>query len=375
MTVVHIISGLQSGGAEGVLYRLCTGDPSNRHVVISFTDEGKYGAPLTEAGVTVHALRMPRSRVTLRGLRELRTLLRQYRPDVVQTWMYHADLVGGLVAKLSGGPRLCWGIRSGEILWTSGQRLTALIRVLNGLLSWIVPDRILCNSAVAAGLHRRIGYSGRKLTVVPNGVDVELFRPDAGLRRRVRESWGIAGDEPLLGSIGRDTPYKDHDTLISALSRLKLAGVSFRCVIVGAGMTEHNPVLARKLDAAGVRDVVRLCGERNDIPGVMNALDVCVLSSAAEASPGVLIEAMACGVPCVTTDVGDAASIVADTGWIVPRRNPQALATALEGAISESRDPSRNVARRQACRERVVTRFSLGQMLRGFHDAWEPSHA
>jgi glycosyltransferase involved in cell wall biosynthesis len=371
MTVVHVIAGLQAGGAESVLLRLTTSDQSNRHAVISLMDEGKYGAPLAAAGVSVHALRMPRSGVTMEGLRELRRLLASYRPDVVQTWMYHADLVGGVMARLCRVPRICWGIRSGEILWMPGQRLTASIRAFNALLSWIVPDCIICNSRRAAALHRAIGYSARKLRVVPNGVDTDAFRPDAGLRERVRSEWRVPAATPLIAAVGRDTPYKDHDTLIAAIRIVRDEGARFKVAFVGSGMDARNGVLGAKLGEAGLDDEVHLAGERDDMPAVMNALDLCVMSSAAEAFPSVLIEAMACGVPCVTTDVGDAAAAVGEAGWVVPPREPRALARAIRAALDDWRDPEIYSRRREASRAHVIDRYGLAQMVRGFRDAWE----
>jgi len=375
ITVVHVIAGLQAGGAESVLLRLVANDRGNRHVVISLTGEGKYGAPLRAAGVTVHALGMPRGRVTLHGWRELRRLLAAYRPDVVQTWMYHADLVGGVAARLARVPRVCWGIRAGEILWTRGQRLTATIRVVNAALSWIIPDRVICNSARAAALHRSIGYSRRKLRVVPNGVDTTVFRPDAARREQGRAAWRVPPGVPLLGAVGRDTPYKDHGTLIAALRSLRDQDVDFRFVFVGPGMDQQNVSVAAQLAAAGLADRVQLCGERDDIAAVMSGLDVCVLSSVAEAFPSVLIESMACGVPCVTTDVGDAAAIVADAGWIVPPRDPAALAAAMRRAIETWRDQAAFAHRQAASRDRVLARFTLGEMIRGFQQNWEGAGA
>ena len=374
MTVVHVIAGLQAGGAESVLVRLATNDRDNRHVVISFMDEGKYGPSLVACGVPVHALRMPRSRVTLDGLRKLAALLDTYKPDVVQTWMYHADLIGGVAARLARVPRVCWGIRSGEILWIRGQRLTVIIRAFNAAMSWLVPHRIICNSERAAELHRSIGYCGRKLRVIPNGIDTAAFRPDAALRNQMRAAWGVSAGVPLLGAVGRDTPYKDHDTLIAALRMLRDQGMAFNFVFVGPGMDERNDRIVARLEAAGIRDRVRLCGERSDIPAVMNGLDLCVVSSAAEAFPSVLIESMACGVPCVTTDVGDAAAVVADSGWVVSPRNPEALAAAIRAALGTWRDPAAFGQRRAASRERVVARFSLFEMIRGFRQAWDGAH-
>lgn len=367
MTVAHIISGLDTGGAETVLYRLCTADTANRHVVVSLMGEGAYGSPLRERGIDVYCLHMPRGRVTARGVRALWRLLRRHRPDIVQTWMYHADLIGGVLASAARIPA-CWGIRSGHLLWTNGQRITIMLRLVNALLSWFVPAAIVSNSTRAAGIHRRLGYCGRKIVVIPNGIDTERFAPDVAARAAFRREWNLMDSVPVLGTVGRDTPYKDYDTLFAALGRLKTEGHQFRFVMAGKGLEAGNVSLHAKLVDAGIMDRVVLCGVGRDIPAVMNALDCFVLSSAAESFPSVLIEAMACGVPCVTTAVGDAEHIVGDAGRTVPPKDPVALAGAIVSVLALPVDEAARA--RAAARDTVVQRFGISNMLDRYQALW-----
>jgi len=371
MNIFHIITGLNDGGAEAVLFRLCTHDQDNQHTVISLMDEGKYGPLLRERGIIVHCLGMPQGRVTPGGLLRLWGLLRRLRPEVVQTWMYHADLVGGLVARLAGVRHVCWGIRHTTLEPGSSKQSTIMVAKLCAKLSHWVPRRIVCCAQKAAEVHQAVGYAAEKCVVIPNGYDLTQFAPDQASGRRVREEWGIAPSTPLLGMVGRFDPHKDHGNLIQALGLLKQQGLEFRCALVGNGLVSANDELGGWLRRHDVLDRVLLVGRRNDIPAVMNALDLHVLSSAGEAFPNVLAEAMACGTPCVTTDVGDAAVIVGDTGWVVPPRNPQALAQAMVQAFTARQESTSWQARRQAARERVADKFSIERMVRAYRQVWQ----
>lgn len=369
--ILHIITGLADGGAEAVLYRLCTHEDTHRHTVVSLMDAGKYGPLLEEAGVRVHCLGMPRGRLTWQGLRRLWRILRMERPDVVQTWMYHADLLGGVMARLAGVRRIIWGIRHSNLEPGKLRGLTLWIARVNAFLSRWVPDAVVCCAHRAKDVHIRLGYAAHKFVIIPNGYDVSRFRPDPVARAKLRQEWCVPDEVPLLGMVARFDPQKDHANLIRALGQLKKSGESFRCVLVGRGMDEGNAAIRSVLAAEGLEEYVRLLGPRNDIPSVMVALDVHVLSSVGEAFPNVLAEAMACGTPCVTTDVGDAALIVGDTGWVVPAANPAALARTIATALDEWRErPAAWAERQESARKRIAEVFSLERMVQAYRRVW-----
>lgn len=372
MNILHLITGLSDGGAEAVLYRLCTHDAENRHVVVSMMDEGKYGPLLRAAGVAVHCLGMPRGRVTVRGLWRLWRLLRAERPTVVQTWMYHADLVGGVLARLAGVRAVCWGIHHSNLEPGKSRRATIWVARLDARLSRWVPAAIVCCAAQARDVHVRLGYAAEKFVIIPNGYDVGRFRPDAAARARLRAEWGVPDGVPLLGMVARFDPQKDHANLLAACARLQASGADFAAVLVGTGCDAGNAALVQQLAAAGLTQRVRLLGRRDDVPAVMAALDLHVLSSLGEAFPNVLAEAMACGTPCVTTDVGDAAQIVGETGWVVPPRDADALAAAIGAALRErAEQPAAWAGRRRAARERVVEHFDIERMAGAYRAVWQ----
>jgi glycosyltransferase involved in cell wall biosynthesis len=174
--------------------------------------------------------------------------------------------------------------------------------------------------------------------------------------------------------VARFDPQKDHQNLISALGQLKQSGGQFVCLLVGVGMDIGNAPLLAQLDAAGITENVKLLGARSDIPAVMNALDVHVLSSLGEAFPNVLAEAMACGTPCVSSDVGDAALIIGGHGWVVPARDPAALAGGLMQAKALFKKDQLAWSELQgACRAHIMTNFELSQMCGRYREAWQMS--
>jgi len=370
--ILHVITGLGQGGAEAVLFRLAV-HPAQavRHVVVSLTDEGLYGGRLRAAGVDVHALGMPRGRATLGGLRALYVLLRQLRPQAVQTWMYHADLIGGVAARLAGIRAVAWGIRNSGAHLERSSRSARLVLRLCALLSGRVPAAIVCAAQDAARRHQELGYRGDRMVVIANGYDLSRFTPDAQARDRMRALWGIAPDVPLAGCVARWDPLKDHRNLLRAMGHLVREGRDrgLQCVLVGRGMATGNADLAALIDAEGLRGRVLLAGPSDDVPAVMNALDMHVLSSCAEGFPNVVAEAMACGTPCVVTDVGDAAYILGDTGPVAPPEQPGVLAGAIEAVLAQLAERGRDAVG-QAGRRRVLDMFDLQRMVDAYTEVW-----
>lgn len=372
LRVLHIITGLGQGGAESVLFRLATYPETGvEHIVVSLTDEGIYGERLRAAGVAVHALGMKRGRVSLGGFMALRSLIAGTRPDAVQTWMYHADLIGGLAARLAGVRAIAWGIRnSGEHLERSSRSARLVLRAC-ALLSGRVPKAIVCAAQKSAQRHADKGYARERMVVIANGYDLSRYAPDDEARRRVRAQWGLPEDVPAIGCVARWDPLKDHANLLRAVAALVRDGrdAGLRCVLIGRGMDAENSELAALIDRLGLRDRMVLAGPSDDVPAAMNGLDLHVLSSCAEGFPNVVAEAMACGVYCVVTDVGDAAYIVGDAGVVVPPEQSEALARGIETALFEV--ASRGRARAgEAGRARVLENFDLARMVQSYIAVW-----
>ncbi len=326
--------------------------------VVSLTNSGPVGERIAALGVPVRMLGMRRGVPNPLAVVRLAGMIRRFGPDVVQTWMYHADLVGGLAARLAGMRAVAWNIRNNELgaeesSWWIRQVVTACAR-----LSRHIPARIVCCSHAAMRTHVALGYEPSRFVVLPNGFDLDRFRPDAGARTRVREELGISKRTPLIGLVARFHPQKNHALFFSAAALLHARRPDVHFVLAGRGVDPQNEQMACWIRDAGIEKVAHLLGERDDVPHLTAALDISTSSSSwGEAFPNVLGEAMACCVPCVATDVGDAALIVGDTGRTVPRNNPEALARAWEELLSLPEEERRALGR--AARARICEHFDM----------------
>ena len=361
-TIVHLITGLETGGAERMLARLVTGCERQRYrsVVVSMTGPGAVGPLLERAGIALHTLGMRRGVADVRGATGLFPILRQLRPEIVQTWLYHADLLG-LLARLRAPPfALFWNIRCTE---------TVGVAAVRKILSWCSakPHAVIVNSLAGRRFHEQIGYRPRRWEHIPNGCDTSLFKFNEKARRDLRSELNIADSTVVVGLPARYHPMKDHVTFLAAAARLAAVRPEAVFLLIGQGVDRSNRALCQLIEAYGIAARVKLLGERADMPGVYSLLDIAALSSAfGEGCPNVLVEAMSCGIPCAATSCGDAAEILGPTGAVVPRRNSQALAAAWERLISLEPDARRSMG--AEARQRILRSYDLQEIV-GRYDA------
>jgi glycosyltransferase involved in cell wall biosynthesis len=327
--VVHIITGLDTGGAEMMLLRLLERlSPEFEQQVISLTGAGPVADRLKADGIPVMALGMSSSLPDPFALIRLVRHLRRRKPNVVQTWLYHADLVGGIAARLAGVRALAWNIRNNDLSPDQTKTRTRVVIGWLARLSGWLPARIVCCSKAARKTHEALGYDKNRFAMIPNGFDLQRFKPDLEARASVRAELGIPSDATLVGLMARLDPQKNHAGFLVAAGLTHRVRPEVHFLLAGRGVDEANMQLASQVSAAGVEAVTHMLGERHDVPRLTASLDIAALASWGEAFPNVLGEAMACGVPCVATDAGDSAFIIGDTGRVVPRGDMVSLAHA-----------------------------------------------
>jgi glycosyltransferase involved in cell wall biosynthesis len=372
MQVLHIITGLNKGGAETLLCNLCEYDNQSKHIIISLTDIKALESSFPELNnISVFSLNFPDGRIKISGIYKLYRLIKRINPDIVQTWMIHADFVGGLAARLAGIRNIFWGVHHTVLFHGSIKWSTILILKFNALLSHFIPKKIVYCAEKSRSAQESIGFKKSIGIVIQNGYDVQKFTKNTYLGSSFREELKISDDTFVIGHVSRYDPLKDQNTLIEALDILKKNRLNFTAVLIGKNLDNDNNDLVRKIEEKGLSGYIHLLGERDDIPIAMNAIDLFVLSSISEAFPNVLNEAMACGIPCVTTNVGDAALIVKNTGWIVPPKNPKLISNAIIDAETEFR--SRNhlwLIRKDECHKRINENFSLQKMIEKYKKMW-----
>lgn len=366
ITVLHLITGLSAHGAETMLYKLVARSDRGRfrHVVVSLTNVGTLGERLTALGVPLYTLGMRRGLPNPAAALRFLTLLRRVSPDVVQTWLYHADLLGLLSLLVRRGRvPVVWNIRS-----SYHPGLKSAVAKLCARLS-ALPTVVVVNSEAGRAIHADLGYHPRRWELIPNGFDLQTLAPDAAARESVRRELGLPGDARLIGLVARLDPQKDHRTFVQAAGILSRRRPEVHFLLVGQGITLKNTTLRQIIEAEGLLGKVHLLGERQDIHRLNAALDIASLSSVyGEGFPNVVGEAMACGVPCVVTDVGDSATIVGDTGRVVPLRDPHALAAAWQELLELGAEEGLALQRR--ARERIETFFSLDRIVRQYEEMY-----
>jgi glycosyltransferase involved in cell wall biosynthesis len=370
MKITHVITDLGTGGAETALFRLVTATSRTglRHSVVSLTDGGTFGERLAAQGVEVACLGMRRGVPDPRAVPRLARILRRERPDVVQSWMYHANLLAGFAAAIAHRP-LVWAIRHADVDPLHCKRLTRFTNLLCARLSGVLPERIVCCAGAGLRSHRAIGYRADRMIVIPNGFELDRLARDPAARADVRRALSIPDGAPVVGVVARYHPDKDHETLLAAASLVVARRPETVFVLAGLGVDWSNPVLAARADALALRPHLRLLGLRSDVPALLSAMDVLASSSRAEAFSQVLGEAMACQLPCVATECGDAREIVGDTGRIVACTDPPALA----GAILEvlALPAAERASLGAAAQERVRQRFDLARVAERYTALYE----
>jgi len=373
--VMHIITGLGAGGAEGVLYRLLAHQDREAwpSIVVSLTGGGVIADRIHALGVEVFSLEMSPGRVSLLAFFRLIHLIRSRKPDVVQTWMYHANLMGGLAARLAGIKHVIWGLRHTRLDPARDKRSTILVANLAGRLSTWIPVHIVCCSQSTYDSHLSYGYATDRMTVIPNGYDLERFKPDPDAAASLRVELGVDAETALIGMAARIHPLKDHPGFIQAARRLVDAGVDARFLLCGFGVTRENEALMGWIDSEGLLNHVYVLGVRKDMPCIYAGLDVATLASYGEGFPNVVAESMACGTLTVATDVGDVAEIIGDAGWVVPPGDPEALAEAWLAALALI-PKARELLGMQA-RARIWSNFSIASMVSKYEVLYGIDHS
>lgn len=372
MKILHVITDLSTGGAEMMLYRLLSNIERNKFQseVVSLTDIGPLGKKIQKLGITVGALGMQRGVPNPLQVIKLARWMRKSRPDLVQTWMYHADLIGGIAAKLAGRVPVVWNIRHGTFDYQIDKFSTILTAKVCAALSSRLPQQIVCCAKASEKIHVKIGYPQEKITVIPNGIDLDTYRPIPSLKQKIRDDLGIPHDAFVIGLVGRFHPQKDHRNFLDAASIFSKQIPHAYFLICGNQINWENAQLVSWIREASLENRIQLLNEQEDIPAIYNACDIaCSSSSYGEGFPTVVGEAMACGLPCAVTDVGDSSEIVGNTGRVVIPRDPAELAKAWLYLFEIG--PAARYQLGQEARKRVEEYFNVHQIVLNYENLYD----
>lgn len=352
------------------LYRLLRNVNRDRfdHYVVSLTGGGVIADKIISLGFRVDCLDLKRSFLVPSTWRKLFSTVRVYKPDVVQCWMYHGNLVGTILRGfLVRKSLLVWNIRHSLISLNSNRFLTRQVIRLNKILSKR-PCAIIYNSPRVAAEHVAYGYDDRATRVISNGFDTGLFRPNESVRISMRSTLGLKSEQVVIGNVARYHPVKDHENFCKAAAVILKTKPSVMFVMVGRGVTRDNKEFMALIKRYQLDNSVILMGESQDIEHLLPVFDIACSASRGESFPNFVGEAMACGIPCVATDVGQTADLIGDTGCTVPPSNSKALAKAVISLMDRGQSELEHLG--EKARVRITDLFSVAAMRQSYEDLY-----
>lgn len=371
--ILHVITGLGTGGAEMMLVKLLGAMPSTvTSKVVVLVGHGSLSEKVEHLGVEVEYLGIRRGRwPNLGAISRILAITKSFGPNVIQGWMYHGNIAAWFIS--------CSACRRAKLIWNIRQTLYD-VKLEKSMTRWLIrlsrrlssrPIKIIYNSQLSAIQHEALGYPYLSRVLIPNGFDCNKFKTEPSVPASVRDELGLPPNVRLVIHVARYHPMKDHRTLLMAAKTVSQRFPTARFLLVGLGVTDENEDLKSLCYDLGVRNTVNLLGERFDLPRLMSAADLVVLSSAwGEGFPNVIGEAMACGKPCVVTDVGDSASVLGDCGCVVPPKDPHALADAIGRMLADDRLLQDLGAK---ARRRVQDLYSIEQVSKSYLDLYRVS--
>lgn len=325
--IAHVITGLSTGGAEMMLYKILSSSKTINSVVICLSSDKNtpIAKRITDLGITIYYIDLSPNIHLLSVTQRIRKILKTECPDIIQGWMYHGNLAATFCSILSNTkPPVLWNVRRSLHDLKTEKLMTRLIIKLNAFFSFS-PKKIIFNSQVSSLQHEAIGFDKHKTQLIPNGFDLSVFAPDMNDRIRIRCELGIKEDEVLIGLVGRYHPIKGHSNFLKAAGLLCSQFDNIKFVLVGNNVDHDNVALISEIRKLGLFEKTILLGSRDDIPKLTNAFDIATSASSGEAFSNTLGEAMAIGIPCVATDVGDSKLLLNGVGVIVEPDSPPSL--------------------------------------------------
>lgn len=363
--LIFIASGLDFGGAEKILFDLAKTMSRKKIILISLTDIGFYGQKLNNMGYEIYALGMKKNIFAMLKIIKLIFLIQKFKPKIVHTWLYHANLIGGICAKILRVKNIFWSIHHD---YEQSSLLMFLEMKMLILLSYLIPQKIIFCSLNSKINHVNAGYKKCSSILINNGISTDFFKPNNDFKKEVKSQLNINDTSLILGNISRYHPIKDHDNLLKALSLLKSSDVIFKCILIGDGLSLDNLELVQKIKKYNLKKEIILYGMSREVNKLINVIDINILSSIKEAFPMVLLETMASGIPSVSTNVGDAEYIIGNSGWIVDNSDPKALFKILKDICRKS-----SLIREKGllARIRVKEKFTLNTMIQNYSQLYK----
>ncbi|UJF23144.1 glycosyltransferase [Shewanella sp. OMA3-2] len=356
MKVYHIITSLDVGGAETALKRLVIDTKDDYDIkIFSLTTSGKIAGELIKEGVDVYSLNIKTLRNVIKSINLLKNIFIMDKPDVIHSWLYHADLIGGIASKLAGVKNVIWGVRTTHL--KKGSFSTVVIRQLLSFLSYFIPSKIVCVAEAARDFHVKIGYSRKKMIVIGNGFSCDPQKLSELEVFRERERLGITVSDIVIGSVGRFSQDKAQDLFVQAALLVAPNNPDVKFLMVGREIDINNSLLMNPIKKSGFSSKFILVGEQSDISRWFCLFDIFCLHSRTEGFPNVLGEAMSHGLCCASTKAGDAEFILSNTGVLSEHITSESIAFSINQLLILS--SAQRIALGRLAKKRANDYFSI----------------
>ncbi len=361
---------LKKGGAELMLARLANGLVEDKSILIYVVSLNKIEQDdiLFSNEVKVFALDFKSFSPTswFKTLCELIKIMREIKPDIVHTWMYLSDFIGGIVAKFLGIDNIIWSIRNTKISHSS-LSIQFLIIKFNSILSYYIPKRIVSVSDVGSFYHKKIGYCKPKFITIHNGYELSSFIRDNSSKMKLRHYYGLSSSDFVVLSIARYDHLKDHDTLLKVAMTLKLKHSNIKFILVGRNIL--NQELKRKISNLNLDDIFSLHDFTNNTFDFYNLSDIYLSTSKFEGFPNVVCEAMLMELVPVATNAGESKLIIGDSGFVAEVGDVNSLADSISILYHMEKNLRQNLSIK--AKNRIINKFGLDKIINEYKQLYK----
>lgn len=360
LRIIFITTSLGLGGAEKILYEILKEFKKREILVISLGDKDFFSSKLYNLGIKVEYLNLKNNLSLIYKIFRLINILRKFRPKIIHTWLYKANIIGGIAAKLSGNKFIYWSIHH-DLENEQKSFFRFLFMLISAFASQIIPKKIIFCSKSSAINHINFGFNSKRSIVINNGIDINKFKKDPSIYKEYRKNkFNLKNDTFLIGSIGRYHPIKDQKTLLKALLILKEKNINFKCILAGENLNKKNKYLYKQICELKLNNNIFLMGKIKNIKNILCSLDLLVISSLSECSPIVLLEAISSDLLCISTNVGDIKNIIQNKNLLFKKRDHEELAKKIIFFMNNRNKFEINL---KESKNIVLTKYSLKKMV------------